>query len=421
MISQTEGYKKLTITILSDSPFLPTGYSNLSKQLAKYLTEQGHTIHYLANAYTGTTIQYARLPDGTEFNYKIHGEMVHSYFMNSIERHLKETKSDILIIILDTFMLFPAILSKDLSPAKAVFWYPSDGGAGMPKQCELILKKMDKSVAYSKFAQKQVKDYYNMETPYIPIGTDPKRFYPLPEEDKLKLKAKYGLYGKFVIGTVARNQPRKFLDRTFKVMRLLKDYIPNAVLFMHTDPNDPAQTFNMFELIKDYNLENRVIFSGMQAHHGFDWNQMNEVYNVMDCFLLTTSGEGWGIPIIEAMACQIPVLATDYTTTPEIIKSHKAGFGINLSGTEEISVEEFFNNQKEYDKKVANGTIIGSWMVERGVCDINDAANKIIQLFKNPELSKQMGANGRKAVLEEYDYIQHTAKPFDDLFQELAK
>lgn len=413
--------RKLNIGILADSVFLPTGYSNIGKQISRYLIKQGHSIHYFSVAFNGTTIDYARLPDGTEFNFKIYGEMQHSYFMNSIERYCKELKLDILLIILDTFMLFPAILSKDLSPAKVVFFYPSDGGNGMPKQCELVLKKMDKAVAYSKFAQKQVKDYYGLDTPYIPVGTEPNRFYKLEDMEKLKLRMKYNLFGKFVIGVVARNQPRKMLDRTFKTMALVKDKIPNAVLFLHTDPNDPAQSFNMGELIKQYNLENRVVFSGMQAHKGFDWNQMNEVYNVIDCFLLTTSGEGWGIPLIEAMSCQVPVIATDYTTTPEIVKAHNAGLGIKLSGVEEISSDEFFKDQKEYDKKVMNGTIMGSWMVERGICDVYDAANKIEYLYKNPELMKQMGINGRKAVENEYDFEKHTAKPFEDLFIELTK
>ena len=35
--------------------------------------------------------------------------------------------------------------------------------------------------------------------------------------------------------------------------------------------------------------------------NGFDWNQMNEVYNLMDVFFLSTSGEGFGVPTIEAM------------------------------------------------------------------------------------------------------------------------
>jgi glycosyltransferase involved in cell wall biosynthesis len=411
----------MNIGILADSVFLPTGYSNIGKQMAKYLKKQGHSVHYFCVAYNGTDIDYARLPDGTEFDFKMYGEMQHSYFMNSIERYCKELKLDIVMIILDTFMLYPALLSKDFSPAKIVFFYPSDGGFGMPLGCDLILKKCDLAVAYSKFAQKQVKDYYGIDTLYIPIGTEPDRFYPLPEINRAELRIKYGLTNKFVVGVVARNQPRKFLDRTFKAFKLVKDKMPNAVLFMHTDPNDPAQAFNMSKMISDYNLENRVVFSGMTANKGFDWNKMNEVYNVMDCFLLTTSGEGWGIPLVEAMSCEIPVLATDYTTTPEIVKENNAGLGIKLSGVEEISSEEFFKDQKAYDLKVMNGTIMGSWMVERGIMDIEDCAEKLFSIYNNPDIAKQMGKNGRKAVIEKYNFNEHTAKPFEELFLRLCK
>jgi glycosyltransferase involved in cell wall biosynthesis len=421
MSLQTAEYKKLVITILSDAPFLPTGYSNQSKQLADYLVKKGHDVHYLANAYNGNTLVQAKLIDGTEFNYKIYGEMVHSYFMNTLSQHLKETKTDILFILLDTFMLYPHLLNVDLSPAKSVFFFPSDGGGGMPKNCDNILRKVDKAIAMAKFGQKQVKDYYNMDVQHIPHGLNIERFNRLNDDDRAKLRLKWGLNDKFVVGVVARNQPRKMLDRTFKAMHFIKDKIPNAILFLHLDPNDPAgQMFNMGSMIQRYGLENRVAFSGMQAHKGFDWDKMNEVYNLMDCFLLTTSGEGFGIPIIEAMACEVPVIATDYTTTPELVKENNAGLGIKLAGCEEITWQEFFGtDSKYYDNKMVNGTLTGSWEVERGLCDCKDAADKVEFIYKNPELAKQMGKNGRKAVLEKYDF-KLVAEQFDKLFQELA-
>jgi len=79
------------------------------------------------------------------------------------------------------------------------------------------------------------------------------------------------------------------LDRTIKVMSEVAKHIPNAVLFMHTDPDDPAQVSNLRQLIARYNLENRVIFSGMRYFNGFDYRDMNKIYNIMDIFLLTTS------------------------------------------------------------------------------------------------------------------------------------
>jgi len=409
--------KKKTIVILSDSPTIPTGYRNQSVQLAQHLHKNGWEVHFLANGYMGSDIEHLILKGGEEFNYKIYGHgQSDQYFNKTMSRRLKELNADVFLVLLDTFMLYPWFLNVDTSPAKTIFYYPSDGGGGLPKGCEAILNKIDQPVSMARFGQKQVKDYYGIDVRHIPHCVDSKSFYPLEKEEKEKLKAKYGLSGKYVVGVVARNQPRKNLDRTIKAMRLIADQIPNAVLFLHLDPNDPAQPmWKISDLVKKYNLENRVIYSGMSAFNGFPQCEMNGVYNVMDCFLLTTSGEGFGVPIIEAMSCEIPVVATDYTTTPELVIENKAGLGIKLTGVEELDL--FALDSKDYDKRSFNGTQTGSWEVERGICDIKHAASQIKFLFDNPVTSKMIGKNGRKAVLEKYDN-PIVCKQWEDLLNE---
>jgi len=394
----------MKIAILSDSPTIPTGYRNQATQLAKYLHKKGHTVSYFANAYMGSNIEHLKLEGGEEFPYKIYGHsMQDQYFANTISSHLKKINADRFIILLDTFMLFPWFLNVDTSPAKPFFWFPSDGGGGLPKGCENILKKINQPVAMSKFGQKQVKDYHNLDVAHIPHGVNKDEFHRVSDKERDKWRANWGLTGKFVIGVVARNQPRKNLDRTIKSMRLIADKIPNAVLFLHLDPNDPAQQmFNIPNLVQKYNLENRVVYTGMNAFHGFPQNRMNELYNVMDCFLLTTSGEGFGVPIIEAMACEVPVVATDYTTTQELVKENNAGLGIKLSGVEILDL--FALDSKEYDIKSLNGTMTGSWQVERGFCDIEHCAKQVEYIYNNPKWAKLMGHSGRRAVEEKYDF-----------------
>jgi glycosyltransferase involved in cell wall biosynthesis len=254
---------------------------------------------------------------------------------------------------------------------------------------------MTKSVAMAKFGRDQCKEYYNLDTEYIPHAVDTNIFYRLSEEERNKARTKYGFQDKFVVGVVARNQGRKMLDRTIKAFKLFCKDKPDAVLFMHTDPYDRAGQFDIQALIQREGIMNRVIFSGMNFFKGFDYKQMNEIYNVMDVFLLTTSGEGFGVPIIEAMACQVPVFATDYTTTPELVKEHFSGMGINLAAE-----------------------ITGSWNVERGVMDDIDCANKLTVVYKDRNLLKVMGENGKKAVDQYYSW-DVVIEQWDKFFTEL--
>lgn len=406
----------MRIAILSDSPTIPTGYRNQATQLVRHLAKQGHEIHYFANGYSGSNIENLKLEGGEEFTYKIYGHAPQDqYFSQTMSLRLKQLNIDRFIILLDTFMLYPWFLNIDTAPSKTFFWFPSDGGGGLPKDCLKILQKINQPVSMARFGQKQAKDYYNLDVAHIPHGTNPKEFFPLSDIEKTKLKQKYRIQNKFVIGVVARNQPRKNLDRTIKSMKLIADKVPNAVLFLHLDPNDPAQQmFNIQSLVAKYNLENRVVYSGMNAFSGFPQAEMNNVYNIMDCFLLTTSGEGFGVPIIEAMSCEVPVIATDYTTTQELVKDNGSGLGIKLAGVEILDL--FAIDSKDYDIKSFNGTMTGSWEVERGMCDVEHCAKQVAWLYENPKDAKIMGLNGRKAVLSKYDF-EIVGKQWDEILK----
>lgn len=403
--------------------------TNQAKLLARHLVDKGHEVHYFASGYNGATIKSATLMDGTHFPYTIYGQGRQAYFQDLMSGLLKKLKIDRFVILLDTFMLHanygnPAggwFLQVDTSPAKTFFWYPSDGGGGMPKGCDLILRKVDVPVAMAEFGKKQVKDYYGLDVKHIPHGTEPDRFYKLSDEKRAEARKKWNVQDSFVIGVVARNQGRKMLDRTLKacaILNLVKDKIPNAKLFLHLDVADPAQVFLIQNIVQRYNLENRVVYSGVSALKGFDWSEMNEVHNLFDTFLLTTSGEGFGIPIIEAMSCQVPVLATDYTTTPELVKKNNSGLGINLVASANEEMDLLTMNSIEYDNLVMDSTMTGSWEVERGLCSVKDAAEKLVYLYNNPELRKEMGTNGRKAVLDKYDFNKIVGPSWEKILNE---
>jgi glycosyltransferase involved in cell wall biosynthesis len=384
---------------LSDSPFTVTGFATISWNILNRLAEQGHECFFIGHNYIGQPIKKGTsLNDGTTFNFTILGGSTKPYAADMLVPYIKKYKPDVFGILLDTFMLYPWFLNLDFAPAKTIFYYPSDGGGGLPLGCENILKKVNCPVAMSKFAQKQVKECYGIDAKYIPHAVDITNYYPLSSQEKERIKAQWGLQGKFVIGSVFRNQGRKMPDRLIKTFAIFAKNHPDAMLFLHCDPYDAAAPVDLVQLIARYKLQNRVIFSGMKFFDGFDYKKMNEVYNLMDVFLLTTSGEGFGIPIIEAMACEIPCVVTDYTTTQELlIENGQCGFPAK------VAVE-----------------LTGSWNVERAIMDDDHAAKCLENLYNNPQLRKDFGKIGREKVLKYYNWDK-VGKDWNDLIQELLK
>lgn len=412
------------VLILSDSCFLQTGYATIAKNIANGLAKAGFEVHYISDSYKGQTIVPGlQLQNDLKLDFFIHGSGIERHCKDLLQFHLKTIKPDYFFVLLDTFMLYPWLLEQDLSPAKSVFYFPTDGGGGLPIGCDQILKKMTKCIAMSRFGKKQVKDYHNLDVTYIPHAIDKKYYYPLPKKERDELRAKWGFANKFVVGCVARNQPRKCMDRTIKAFARFAKSNPDAVLLLHSDPYDAAAGIDLVNLIRALKIENRVLWTGMKWFKGFEYSEMNKVYNLMDCFFMLTSGEGFGIPIIEAQACGVPVVCTDYTTTHElVIENGQSGEAVKLSGVElkdlPESVDDWNFPEIERQISLSGGDFTGTWGVERGMACVKDASDKLQKIHDSPELREEYGKNGIAKVAKYYDWdvvLPSFIKFFEDL------
>jgi glycosyltransferase involved in cell wall biosynthesis len=55
-----------------------------------------------------------------------------------------------------------------------------------------------------------------------------------------------------------------------------------------------------------------------KVHLGMPAHQMAQLYNAFDVLVNPSYGEGFGVPIVEAQACGVPVIVTDWTSMPEL-------------------------------------------------------------------------------------------------------
>ena len=413
------------LLVLTDRPFLQTGYATIMNNILNYLTTKGWECHSLSHGYKGQTlVPGTQVSNGMKLNFWIHGSSIEPYAKELLEYYIKTIKPDIFLILLDTFMLYPWLLDKDLSPSLPVFYFPSDGGEGLPTGCDKILKKMSRAVAMSKFGQKQVLQYHGIKADYIPHAVETSNYFPLPQAKRDEIKAVSGLAGKFVVGCVARNQPRKQMDRTLKAFKRFAQGKDDVVLLLHTDPYDAARNFDMKTKIQQWGIQNKVLFTGMHWWNGFDYKKMNDVYNVMDVFFMLTTGEGFGVPIIEAQAAGIPQVVTDYTTTQELVlEDGQSGLGVRLVDC----AEDEWNALDKWDLKQIDsylndvgGTVTGGYEVERGLASIRHAAEQLEKLYRHKELREQFAQAGVEKVKKLYNWdlvIEQWHKLFTEMVE----
>ncbi len=135
--------------------------------------------------------------------------------------------------------------------------------------------------------------------------------------DTLSAKKKFGFsMDAPVVGIVARMVKDKGHEYALQALKILEKDFPRLGLLMAGDgPYRPA----LETLTQELGLTGRVRFTGTVA-------EIAEVYRAMDIFVLpATWREGFGLSMIEAMACRKPIIASDIWALSQIIQEKETG------------------------------------------------------------------------------------------------
>ena len=119
----------------------------------------------------------------------------------------------------------------------------------------------------------------------------------------------------FLVGNVSAIAPHKdyftFVD-TAEI--LLKNDLDAKFLIIGDGPSRPE----IEAYVAQKNLKNDILFLGFRQ-------DIPEILPELDLFLITSETEGLGTTILDAFACQVPVVATDGGGIPEIVKNNHTG------------------------------------------------------------------------------------------------
>jgi glycosyltransferase involved in cell wall biosynthesis len=138
-----------------------------------------------------------------------------------------------------------------------------------------------------------------------------------PREDRCPLRAAFGLPDdRFIIGNVARLDPVKNHEVILRALRRLREHQPKPFFLLIGDGCHRSA------------LEREVERLGLSADtrlFGFS-ERIPELLNCLDLYVQSSFYEGFSNTVIEAMACGIPVLATDVGGTTDLFAAGQHGF-----------------------------------------------------------------------------------------------
>jgi glycosyltransferase involved in cell wall biosynthesis/uncharacterized membrane protein YbhN (UPF0104 family) len=127
--------------------------------------------------------------------------------------------------------------------------------------------------------------------------------------------ARYRLPAHFILW-VGQLESRKNVARLLHAFAKIKDRVPHDLVFS----GEQRFSFPMaagvekdLALVHELGLEDRVHFPGWIAH-----DDLPVVYSLADLFALPSLHEGFGIPLLEAMACGCPIVTANSCTPPEV-------------------------------------------------------------------------------------------------------
>jgi alpha-1,3-rhamnosyl/mannosyltransferase len=95
--------------------------------------------------------------------------------------------------------------------------------------------------------------------------------------------------------------------------------------------SDGAETANLHRQVRELGLENRVRFLGRVGEH-----EMTTLYRGAEVMVFPSEYEGFGIPLLEAMANEVPIVTTREAAIPEVVG--EAAFLVDVGRPDQLAL-----------------------------------------------------------------------------------
>ena len=380
----------MKILVMTDSFFIPTGLGRVGRELAFGLMERGHQIGYIGWFHRPHIM--GQIPQGMSY-WQTNNNMYGSDIFDAV---VSSFRPDVVLTIGDLWFLSYISDPGQCRTRRLFQWcsyIPVDGepvNGGIPPALIAPIEDVDIPVAYTNYAKEAVlKSCFDAELRnrirVIYHGTSPEIYRPLPPEDRKKLREQFQVDDKFVFLTVCRNQSRKNIPEMFRAWKTFSEFVDTkdkVVFWPHMYFRDPMG-WNIEELLEVLKLRNnsvryyrQVAFANSELHL-IPEVELAKLYQMADAFILL-SGEGFGLPTIEAMASRLPCILLDTAASAELGADGRAELvGVN-----------------------GGITWTGSHLTQRPVPTIESVVSSMYRVYKDADYRENIAKNAYEFAIQ---------------------
>tara|TARA_B100001057_G_scaffold77183_2_gene71986 strand:+ start:12522 stop:13769 length:1248 start_codon:yes stop_codon:yes gene_type:complete len=233
-----------------------------------------------------------------------------------------------------------------------------------------VAPKLETIVTPSKSSKNGIVAEFNCKSSNITVinnGLDYEEFAPISNVERNKNR---------LITTASADVALKGLDFSLKALKLLKKNNPKIHLIIIGAPKKNGHTE---KLIKKLNIEDNVVFK-----KNISKEKIRELYSTSSIAIVSSLYEGFGYPVIEAMSCEVPLIATNISSIPELVRSYAILIDPKDEKKLSFNIEKVLNNYDDYKDNAIIGRqhVIETFNWSKITAEYEKILYKTIEKFK---------------------------------------
>jgi glycosyltransferase involved in cell wall biosynthesis len=298
------------VLLHSNAPWSPSGYG---QQVALFAPRLARRVDLALSAFHG--LQGGRLQwQDIDVLPSVGGTYGDESILGHAESVFGTSRGGLVLTLLDVPALDPQVW-RSLDVA---CWLPIDHDPAPPSVGAFLAQTAAIPIAMSRFGQDRLAGFDPL---YVPHGIDTSLFHAREgARERVGLPA-----SAFVVGAVAMNKgvpSRKSLPQIVEAFAAFHARHGEALLYLHTEVTGHYnEGYDLRPLLAAFGLGEETVVLADQYHYRFDplpAQHLVDLYSSFDVLLNPAMGEGFGLPILEAQACGVPAIVTDFTAMSEV-------------------------------------------------------------------------------------------------------